>query len=326
MSRRLPMLAATLLAVFWLSLALGDVAVPAPAIWGALVAADGTPETARVIIGDLRLPRALTGALVGASLGVAGTICQAIMRNPLADPGIVGINAGAALAATLVIVELGTLPESLLPWFAFAGALIMASLIFGLSWRDGTTSLRIILVGIGLSAFAGAGASFISTFGEIAKVQRAMVWLAGSLQDSRWSKLPYLLTWAGPPAVLVWLAARELDLVAIGDDMARGRGQSVNGLRAAMILAAAMICGAAVAAAGLIAFVGLAAPHIARALVGPRHVVLLPAAALVGAILVLASDLIARGAMPPLQFPVGVVTALLGTPFFGVLLWRRRDA
>lgn len=307
-----------------LSLATGDQPIPLAEVWGAMTGADTVPPPARFIITELRLPRALTGALVGAALGTGGAICQAIMRNPLADPGIIGISAGAALAAMLVIVELSTVPERLLPVMTFLGAITMSVLILLLSSRGGTTSLRIILVGIGLSAFAGAGASFISTFGEINLVQRAMVWLSGSLQDSRWDKLPVLALWTLPPIAVVWALARELDLTTLGDDIARGRGQRANLLRWVMVLTCAVICGAAVAASGLIAFVGLAAPHVARALVGRRHLHLIPASALCGAVLVLVADLVARSVMPPVQLPVGVVTALLGAPFFGFLLWRRR--
>ncbi|MFY0633453.1 MAG: iron ABC transporter permease [Vannielia sp.] len=310
---------------FVAALVLGDQPVPPQEVLSALFGADGVPTPSRVIVNELRLPRAVMALLVGAALAVAGAIAQAVMRNPLADPGIVGINAGAALAAMVVVVQVGSLPETALPWLTFGGALSMAASIHALAWRQGTTGTRIILVGIGLSALAGAGASAISVFGEPAAVQRAMVWLAGSLQGSRWERVPHLLLWAVPPALLVWAAARELDLIALGDDVARARGQGVNLARATAILACALLSGAAVAAAGLVAFVGLAAPHIARALVGPRHARLIPASALVGAGLLLCADITARAAAPPLRLPVGLVTALLGAPFFAYLLWKRRN-
>ncbi|MBY6153777.1 iron ABC transporter permease [Vannielia litorea] len=322
---KLALLCALVALAFIAALALGDQPVPPGEVIGALFGAEDVPTPSRIIVTELRLPRAVTALLVGAALAVAGTLAQAVMRNPLADPGIVGINAGAALAAMVVIVQVGSLPETALPWLTFAGALAMAVLIYAFAWRQGTTGTRIILVGIGLSALAGAGASAISVFGEPAYVQRAMVWLAGSLQDSRWEKLPHLLGWSLPPALLAWAAARELDLIALGDDVAQGRGQPVNLARALAILACAMLSGAAVAAAGLVAFVGLAAPHIARALTGPRHARLIPAAAFVGAALLLTADIAARRTAPPLQLPVGLVTALLGAPFFAFLLWNRRN-
>ena len=165
------------------------------------------------------------------------------MRNPLAEPGLLGINAGAALAAVRVSVELHSVPDSTLPWLTFAGALAMSVAIYLLAWRQGTTALRVILVGVGLSALAGAGASFVTTFGETTAVQRALIWLAGSLQDSRWDKVGLLAAWLVLPMARVWLAARELDLIAFGDPVARGLGQRVDRLRALMILATAALSG-----------------------------------------------------------------------------------
>lgn len=321
---RLFLVLLALLAVFFvLALASGDQRLPFAVVLGALLGAEETPSHAQTIVTGLRLPRTTLAILVGAALGVAGAICQAVLRNPLAEPGLLGINAGAALAAMMIIVQAGTVPESLLPLATFAGAVTMTAVIFGFAWRGGTTSLRIILIGVGLSAMAGAGASFIATFGEIALVQRAVVWLAGSLQDSRWIKVQTLLIWASPVFLMIWMAARELDLIALGDTVARGRGQQVDLQRVLMMLACAVLAGASVAAAGPIAFVGLAAPHMARALAGRRHVALIPAAALIGALIVLVADLAARRTMPPLQLPVGVVTTLLGAPFFGYLLWKK---
>lgn len=291
----------------------------------ALLRPDGSDVLTETILWTLRMPRALLALLVGAGLAVAGTITQAIMRNPLAEPGILGINAGAALAAMLVIVEFPGLPAGSLQWLTFLGALIMTVAIYALSWQQGTTSLRIILVGLGLSALAGAGASFIATFGPPVAVQRAMVWMAGTLQESRWEKVELLAIWLTPTVALVWLASRELNLAAFDDDIARGLGQRVNLVRGVMVLATAAICGAAVAAAGLVAFVGLAGPHIARRIVGHRHEVLIPAAALTGAILVAFADTLARSILPPIQLPVGLVTGLIGAPFFGWLLWRQRN-
>ncbi len=315
--------AAGIAALFALALAFGDRSLPLADVVGALRGDPETPQPVRTIVLGLRLPRAVLALAVGAALGVAGTISQAVLRNPLAEPGLLGINAGAAFAAMLVIVVIAPPSETLLPWLTFTGALGMAGAILILAWREGSSSLRLILIGVGLSAMAGAGASFIATFGEVASVQRAMTWLAGSLQDARWPILLRLLLWSVPPMLVVWIAARELDLIALGDDVARGRGQPVEGVRIAMILACAVISGAAVAAAGLIAFVGLAAPHIARRFAGHGHRRLIPAAGATGAVMVLGADLAARTAIAPMQLPVGLVTALLGAPFFGYLLWRR---
>ena len=320
-----PVLMVVLLAVFVLSLCLGDQQLSVDEIRTALFHREEGPAYIDTILWALRLPRASMAVLVGAALGVAGAVSQSIMRNPLAEPGLLGINAGAALVAILVIIELQSVSEALLPWLTFAGACGMSAAIYALSWKQGTTSLRIILVGVGLSSLGGAAASFISTFGDITSVQRAMVWLAGSLQDSRWVKVEVLGLWLILPVALVWVSSRELNLITFGDAVAQGLGQRVNLVRGLMILAIAAISGAAVAAAGLIAFVGLAAPHIARRLVGHRHEVLIPASALCGAIMVVVADIIARRMMPPAQLPVGLMTGLLGAPFFGWLLWKKRN-
>lgn len=320
-----PLLVAALLAAFLAAIALGDQRLALGEVLGALTGApDATPGT-RMIVNGLRLPRALMAVLVGACLGVAGAVCQAIMRNPLAEPGLLGINSGAALAATLIIIEFRTIPQDLLPVLTFAGALAMSAAIYAFSSRQGTSSVRIILIGIGLGALAGAGASFVSTFGDPPAVQRAMIWLAGSLQDSRWDRVRMLAQWSALPLLAAWLAARELDLIAFGDTVARGLGQRVNLLRGIAVLICAALSGAAVAAAGLVGFVGLAAPHLARRLVGHAHSRLIPASAITGAVLVLCADLAARRIMPPVQLPVGLFTALLGAPFFGFMLWKKRN-
>lgn len=320
-----PVLVTTLMLAFLSALMFGNQPLPAKQVIEGLTGMTDVPPSVQMIVTGLRLPRALMAALVGASLGVAGAICQAVMRNPLAEPGLLGINAGAALAAVLVIVQLHSVPETLLPVLTFAGALIMSAAIYALSWRDGTNSIRIILIGIGLSSLAGAAASFISTFGDAVAVQRAMVWLAGSLQDSRWERVQMLALWAVLPFAAALILSRELDLIAFGDTVARGLGQRVDLTRGLAVLTCAALSGAAVAAAGLVAFVGLAAPHIARRLVGHPHIRLIPASAVIGAVLLLLADLAARTIMPPAQLPVGLFTALLGAPFFGFLLWRIRN-
>ncbi|MEC7761460.1 MAG: iron ABC transporter permease [Pseudomonadota bacterium] len=320
----LAMLGAALAAACIASLAVGDQTVALGEVLGALAGDPETPQVSRVIVLDLRLPRVVLAALVGAALGLAGTLTQAIMRNPLAEPGALGINAGAALAAMVVIVRADALPESLLPVFAFAGALAMSATIYVLSWRAGTTSLRIILIGIGLGALAGAGASFISVFGPVAEVQRAMVWLAGSLNDARWVKVQWLVLWGLPALALALVLVRDLNLIALGDTVARGLGQRVDAVRGLAILCAAMLAGASVAAAGPISFVGLVAPHVARRIVGRHHAVLLPTSALCGALLVVLADLAARRVMAPAQVPVGLAAALIGAPFFGYILWKTR--
>lgn len=313
-------LAALLVPAFLLaSLMLGDQHVDL----AALIKGEATAE-ARTIILDLRLPRALMALLAGMALGIAGTIAQAVMRNPLAEPGILGINSGAAFAGSVVIVGFTGLSVTVLPWAGFAGATIMAAAVFLLSWRKGTSSARIVLIGIGLGAFASAGTSVMIAFADIADVQRLMIWLAGSIYDASWDKIGLLVAWLIVPITLVCLFYRQIDLIRFGDDVAASLGQRVNLVRAGMILLCTAISGATVTVAGLIGFVGLIAPHLARRMAGPGHARLLPASALIGGLLLMAADLVGRTIIAPVQLPAGIVTALIGAPFLAYLLWGRR--
>jgi iron complex transport system permease protein len=317
----LPLLAAALLA----ALALGDIAIPFADVLRLLATGEGTPQTAMIVL-DLRLPRALLALLIGMALGVAGTVAQAALRNPLAEPSLLGITGGAALAAMVLIVLADASFGPLLPWLSFAGAAAMALAILLLSWRNGTSSMRLILIGIGLTALTGAATTFLSALGDIRDVQRALVWMAGSIYDSSWAKVQILAAWSVVPLALAWLSAGELDLLGFGDLTARGLGQRVNLMRGLMVLLCAALAGAAVAAAGPIGFVGLVAPHLARRFVGLRHATLIPAAALLGGLLVLVADLVGRTVIAPAQLPAGLTTALIGAPFFGYLMWERRNA
>lgn len=308
------------------SLALGDIALSWQDLWQILVGAQDANTQNVMILYDLRLPRVLLAALVGAALAVSGTITLAIMRNPLAEPGVLGINSGAAAAVMAVIVLLRDPPVVLLPAAGFLGAVAMAAAVYFLSWRGGTSSSRIILIGIGLGSLASAATTFLSAFGEIGDVQRAMIWLAGSVYNADLAKVHFLLLWLIVPLALVWMAARQLDLIRFGDDTAKSFGQSVDRVRGLLIVLCTLISGAAIAAAGLIGFVGLVAPHVAIRLVGPSHARILPVAGLCGAILVVAADLVGRLIIAPIQVPAGIVTGLIGAPFFASLFWKRRHA
>lgn len=307
------------------ALAYGDFSVPLAELAKAVTGRETSPQIAMVVL-EVRLPRALLALLVGMALAVAGAIAQATMRNPLAEPSLLGINSGAALAAMVVIVVIGGASGHLLPWLSFAGAAAMALAIWLLSWRNGTSSMRIILIGIGLSALAGAATTFLSAVGEIREVLRALIWMTGSVYDSGWTKVKILFAWSFLPMALAWTGARELDLLAFDERSGRSLGQPVNLMRGLMVLLCTLLSGAAVAAAGLIGFVGLVAPHLARRMVGPRHALLIPAAALLGGLLVMVADLLGRTLVAPAQLPAGLMTALIGAPFFGFLMWERRHA
>ena len=314
-----------LLGLIGLTLGLGERPVAPGALLPALLDRPEAAPDLVFILRELRLPRAVMAVLVGAGLGLAGAVAQAVMRNPLAEPGLLGINGGAALAALVVMVARPGTPQAWLPWAAFAGAMVMAAAIQILALRVGLRSQRIILIGIGLSAMAGGAASFISAFGDFVAVQRALLWMSGSLQDSPWAKVALLALWLAPAFAAALVVSRGLDLIAFDDEVARGLGLRTGLARGGMMVLCAVIAAAAVAAAGPVAFVGLMAPHIARRLAGPRHARLLPVAALTGACLLLAADTAGRLLLAPAQIPAGIMCALMGAPFFGWLMWRHRD-
>lgn len=308
------------------SLTFGDIPVSWHAIAAVMSGSMDVNQQDVMIVLDLRLPRVLLAMLVGAALATAGTITIAVLRNPLAEPGVLGINSGAAAAAMAVIVLVQDPPPFLLQVAGFCGAAILAATIFLFSWRGGTSSLRIILIGVGLGAFAGAITTFLSAFGEIGDVQRAMIWLAGSVYDASMPKVRLLSLCLVVPIILTFFLSSELDLIRFGDNAARSLGQPVDKMRGLLILICTLICGAAVAVSGLIGFVGLLAPHIARRLVGSGHRRILPVAALIGACLVTSADLVGRLILAPVQLPAGIITGLIGAPFFAYQIWGRRHA
>ncbi|WP_336744329.1 iron ABC transporter permease [Aureimonas altamirensis] len=326
MTRVVTLLVFMILVLLSAGLIFGDRAMTVDELKSLILSPEQNRPDVELIVLHLRMPRSLLAMLVGAALGVAGAIAQAVLRNPLAEPGILGINAGAALAATILIVALDSAPIHLLPWAGFLGATTMAVAIYLLAWHNGTTSLRIILIGIGLSALAGAVTTFLTAFGDMQDVQRAMIWLAGSVYDADWPTVKILALWLAAPTILAIVLSRELDLIRFGDHAARSLGQRFDITCAGMILLSTAMSGAAVAASGLIGFVGLIAPHIARRIAGPGHRAVIPVSALVGAVLVMAADLIGRTVFTPIQIPAGIVTALIGAPVFAILIWRRRDA
>jgi iron complex transport system permease protein len=276
------------------------------------------------IVNTLRLPRMLVAALVGVALGVAGAILQGLTRNPLAEPGVLGISAGAGLVAVTLIVVVQDVPAGVVPLAAFTGAVTVAALIYVLAWRGGDSPIRLILVGIGLGAICGALTTLMITFGDIYDVQRALIWLTGSVYGRSWDEFWPLLGWTTVFVPLALLLARDLNALNLGEDVARGLGSAVARQRGLLLLAAVALAAATVAAAGTIGFVGLMAPHIARRLVGPDSSGLLPTAGVLGALIVVLADLVGRTLFAPVELPAGLITAAVGAPFFIYLLWRSR--
>ncbi|QLE58588.1 iron ABC transporter permease [Nostoc sp. TCL26-01] len=283
----------------------------------------GNPDNAFVIY-NLRLPRTLVAFMVGVALAISGTIFQGITRNPLADPGIIGINSGASLAAVTVIILLPSAPIYTLPLSAFVGALLMAGLIYSLAWNNGSSPVLLILIGVGLSAIASACTSLLITFGDVYSVSDALVWLAGSVYGRTWEQVFSFLPWLIIFVPMALILARHLNALNLGDDIAKGLGTRVEWQRSLLVLVGVALAGAGVATAGMIGFVGLIAPHLGRQLVGTNHQGLIPTAALLGGILVVVADLLGRTLFAPIEIPCGVVTAAIGAPYFLYLLIRNR--
>jgi len=303
---------------FVLDMSYGDSAITPPEVAATLVGAG--PPGADFVVFDLRLPRALVAGLAGASLALAGAIFQTMLRNPLASPDIIGITGGASLAG--VIVFLGGASVALVPVAAFAGALVAALAIYLLAWRGGLSPHRLVLIGIGVSALTIAGTSYMLIRGRIEQVHQATVWLVGSVNNRIWEDVWPLAIGLAVLVPVVFCLSRSLDALALGDDLARALGARVERARLGLVVAGAALVAIAVAAAGPIGFVALIAPNIAARLTRSSAVATLPVAALCGATLVLAADFVARAALAPSELPVGIVTAILGAPFFLYLLAR----
>lgn len=321
-----PVLALALLATLAamiINIGVGEYPVPPLDVVRTVLGLPTGNEDYSFIVNTLRLPRMLVAALVGGALGIAGAITQGLTRNPLAEPGILGISAGAGLAAVTLIVTVRNAPSGTVPLAAFGGAVTVAALIYLLAWRNGDSPLRLILVGVGLGAICSALTTLMITFGDIYDVQRALIWITGSVYGRSWSEFGPLLLWVAGCAPLAFALARDLNALNLGEDVARGLGSPVTQRRGLLLLTAVALAAATVAAAGTISFVGLMAPHIARRLVGPDHTGVLPAAGVIGAFIVVTADLAGRTLFAPIELPVGLIVAVVGAPFFIGLLWKQ---
>ncbi|TDE59517.1 iron ABC transporter permease [Nonomuraea mesophila] len=317
------LLAAVLVAVV-LSVTIGSKPVPLTDAWHALTAPTGTEND--IVIRALRVPRTVLGVLAGVALGVAGALMQGHTRNPLADPGLLGVTQGAAFAMVSSIILLGV--SSLLGyiWFGLAGALVASVAVFALGMTGGKgspTPVTLALAGTAVSAFLYALTSAIVLLDEQA-MDVFRFWQAGSIAargaDVVWQVLPFIL--AG--LVLAAVNAPGLNALSLGEDVARSLGQNIPVTRAVGVAAVTLLSGASVAACGSLAFVGLIVPHMTRPLSGTDHRWLLPYSGLVGAALLLLADVVGRVVAPPGELEVGVVLALLGAPFFVALVRRRK--
>lgn len=278
-----------------------------------------------LVVHTFRLPRILVAFLVGAALATAGAIMQAITRNPLAEPGILGVTAGAGLAAVVLIVWVRETSLVLLPVAAFIGALLTATAVYLLAWKHGSTApVRLILIGVAIASVLGSVTTLLLVFGRINDVQQAYVWLTGSVYGRNWDHVRALAVWLIVLLPLAFFGARSLNALNLGDEIATGFGLRVERQRAILLVISVGLTSAAVAIAGTIGFVGLVAPHITRRLVGPAHEGMLPISALFGGGLLVLADLIGRVIIAPSELPIGIITALIGAPYFMFLLVRYR--
>ncbi|MFC3687246.1 FecCD family ABC transporter permease [Aquipuribacter hungaricus] len=315
-------LALACVAVFAVSLTLGDFRLPLREVLPAVVGRGG-PD-ADFVVTTLRLPRAVTGVLVGALFGLSGAVFQSLARNPLASPDIIGITAGSTTAAVLVIVSgttVGGTAGALLagvptPVAAFAGGLVSTTLVYLLAYRGGLSAYRLVLVGIGVAAVCTSLTQWLLTRAEIYDVQQATVWLTGSLNGRGWDDVRVLAVAAAVLVPAVLALARPLRALQLGDDTARGTGVPVERTRALLVLVGVGLASSATAVAGPVSFVAFLAAPLARRLV--RAPLTLVPAALAGSLLVLVADLVARTAFGTTELPVGIVTGLVGAPY---LLW-----
>ncbi|WP_408009003.1 FecCD family ABC transporter permease [Pseudalkalibacillus sp. A8] len=284
-----------------------------------------------LVIKSFRLPRIVLALVAGMALAVSGAILQGIIRNPLASPDIIGITGGASLAAvTFLTIFSGrgtevTVSIHWMPFAAFIGASVLGLLVYILSWKNGVNPVRLVLIGIGLAAAMQALTNMMILFGPLYLATQAQIWITGSVNGANWNQVKTLTPWVLLFLLFVWMYARRLNVQELGEDLARGFGSVVQKDRLVLLLFSTALAGGAVAFVGGVGFVGLMAPHIARKLVGSSFGALIPAAALVGALLVMGADLIARTAFAPLEVPAGVFTAALGAPYFIYLLYRSKN-
>ncbi|GGE58857.1 FecCD family ABC transporter permease [Priestia taiwanensis] len=318
-----------IIAVFFIGVNTGTIPISPMEVIRTLMG-EGSPKH-EIVLFNLRLPRMIIAILIGAGLAVSGAILQGIAKNPLADPGIMGINAGAGLGVVAYIyfvfgsskVE-GFYSIFAMPLSAIAGAFVTALIIYALAWKQGVTPIRLILVGIAVAAGIGAINTVLSLKLSNSSFMYATIWLTGSLWGTTWHFVFALLPWV---LILVPYAiwkSRYLNILNLGDPLAIGIGVRVERERMKLLMVSVGLAGACVAAGGGISFIGLMAPHIARQIVGSKHQVLLPTAALIGSLLLITADFLARNILPSGELPVGIIITFVGAPYFLYLLTKAR--
>lgn len=326
-------LAGLLVVGMMLSALLGQLDVSPSEVVGSLLRAVGIPNpwapddpVVESSLWVVRFPRIVMAIVVGAALATAGAVMQAIFGNPLAEPGVVGVSSGAALGAAIAIsLGLTAFGEYGIAILAFAGGLLATLLVYVVSRANGRTEVvTLLLTGIAVNAFAGAGLAFVLFATSTANREQIVFWQLGSLGGSLWREVLVVAVVAVAGVIVSIVLGRRYDLLALGERNARHLGLDVERLRLVSIVVVALLTGVAVAFVGIIAFVGLVVPHVMRMLLGPRHRGLIVFSALGGAVLMLAADLLARTVVSGAELPIGMLTSLVGGPFFFFLLWRQR--
>lgn len=328
-----------LLIVALISAAIGAAGIPLARLPAALGLSAGDADPAllardQLVLWSIRLPRIAMAILIGALLAGSGTIMQGLFRNPLADPSLVGVSSGGALAAagTIVIGDrllAGTstqLPFELIPIAAFAGSLVVTIVLYRIATQENRTSIAIFLLGgLAIAALANAGIGLLIFIADDRQLRDVTFWMLGSLGGATWIKVATVALFVGLLLIAIPFIARGLDLLVLGESEAFHMGVEVERLKRVAIILVSAMTGAAVCFAGVIGFVGIVVPHLLRLIVGPGHRLLLPASACLGATLLLAADTGARTLVAPAEIPIGILTALVGAPFFLAVLLRQRS-
>ena len=278
-----------------------------------------------LIVEQFRMPRIIIAILVGAALASAGAIMQGVIRNPLASPDILGVSGGASVGAVGFLLLFETASIHWLPPIAFLGAMLTTLLLYALAWKQGVTPLRLVMIGVGIKIAAGAIVTLLIMFSPFLLQNKALLWLTGSIYGVSWSDVLMILPWTMLLIATAAILARRVNIQQLGDEIATGVGSRLQLDRFMLLMICAALVGTAVSVGGDISFVALLAPHIAKQLIGPSFGGALPLSALIGSLIVLIADLIARMAFSPLDVPVGVFTSAVGAPFFIYLLYKNRN-
>ena len=301
------------------SMAVGSAGYSVPEILRALFSEE--KSAIKTIVINLRLPRIILAILIGASLAAAGALLQSVMRNPLADPGTIGVSAGAGTAATTILLLFPNLTSSV-PLFAFGGAALACVLIYMMAWKEGVDPTRIILSGVAINSVLGAYNSLLQLLNSDS-LEGVLAFMNGSLSGRSWYQVRLLAVYASIGLVLAFLCIKSANALQLGDEMAKSLGVKVSGSRVLLSGVAAFFAASTVSVAGMIGFVGLVVPHISRLLVGSDYKAMLPTSVVLGALVLLVADTVGRTIVPGMEIPVGIVMAVCGGPFFLYLLRKK---